>query len=104
VIQAREAKAEGLLQDVPLLEISVEQAGELLGQDLPNVPGTKPYLTRGLYLNRQTHMFSIYVSGDQLVVHHGTLGTSPQTMKRQALILQLESRPAEVFLYCSMAE
>jgi hypothetical protein len=104
VAGSQEARAEELLQDVPILELSNQEAVEFVGQALPDVPGTRPYLTRGLYLNRQTYMFSVYVSGDQLVVHHGTLGTSPQPMKRQALVLQLESKPSQVFLYCSMAE
>lgn len=63
-----------------------------------------PYLTRGLYLNRGTGRFSVYISADQLVVHHGSLGASAVPMKRQALVLQLEQSPAEVFVYCSMAK
>jgi hypothetical protein len=68
------------------------------------VPGTKPYLTRGVYLNRGTGGFSVYILEDQLLVRHGSLGHSGVPMKRQALVVQLKRKPAEVFATCSMAE
>jgi hypothetical protein len=68
------------------------------------VPGTKPYLTRGVYLNRGTGGFSVYILEDQLLVRHGSFGRSAVPMKRQALVLQLEHSPTEVFVTCSMAE
>jgi hypothetical protein len=46
----------------------------------------------------------VYLAQDQLVVNHGSLGSSAVPMKRQALVLQLERMPAEVFVACSMAE
>jgi hypothetical protein len=104
VSDSEEAEAEELLQWASILEISAEEASAFLGGALPDVPGARPYLTRALYLNRQTYMFQVYTLGDKLLVYHGTLGRSPMTMKRQALVLQLGEEPAAVFLYCSMAE
>jgi hypothetical protein len=86
------------------VELTSQQAVEFIGKALPEVPGTKPYLTRGVYLNRDTGRFSVYILADQLVVHHGSLGSGPSSMKRQALVLQLDQSPAEVFVTCSMAE
>jgi hypothetical protein len=104
VVESKHPDAERLLEDVSILELSDEQAAEFVGVALPGAPGTRPYLTRGLYLNRQTTMFTVYVREDRLVVYHGTLGTSPLPMRRQALVLQLERKPSEVFVTCTMAE
>lgn len=104
VIESRQTDAEVLLQDVSILEISDQQATEFIDTALPDVPGTKRYLARGLYLNRGTGRFTIYIAEDQLVVHHGSLEATSRPMKRQALVLQLEQKPAEVFVYCSMAK
>jgi hypothetical protein len=104
VLEARQADAEQLLQNVAVVELTDQQAADFVGQLLPEAPGTKPYLVRGVYLNRATGQFSVQISGDQLVVHHGSLGASAVPMKRQALVLQLEHAPAEVFVDCSMAQ
>jgi hypothetical protein len=104
VVESKQPEAERLLEDVPILELGDEQAAEFVGGALAGAPGTRPYLTRGLYLNRQTYMFTVYVREDQLVVYHGTLGTSPLPMRRQALVLQLERKPSEVFVTCTMDE
>jgi hypothetical protein len=104
VTESKEPDAERLLQDASIVALTDQEAIELIGKALPDAPGTKPYLTRGLYLNRGTGRFSVYILEDQLVVHHGSLGSSPVPMKRQALVIQLEQSPVEVFVTCSMAE
>lgn len=104
VLESREAEAEALLQDVPATALTDGQAADLIGQPLPDVPGTTPYLVRGLYLNRGTGQFLVYVSGERLTVHHASMGSRTVPMKRQALVLQLEQSPEEVFVFCSMAE
>jgi hypothetical protein len=62
------------------------------------VPGTKPYLTRGIYLAKGTGSFSVTVFEDQLMVVHGSLGSGGYPMNRQALVLQLEEAPSEVLV------
>jgi hypothetical protein len=104
VIESKEAEAEALLEDVPILELTVEEAAEFIGQPLPEVPGTKPYLTRGVYLAKGTGSFSVTVFEDQLMVVHGSLGSGGYPMNRQALVLQLEEAPSEVFVECWMAK
>jgi hypothetical protein len=104
VVETWHAEAEALLAEIPILEITDQQAAEFAGQELTDAPGTRPYLVRGVYLNRGTGGWSIRIAGDELVVHHGSLGRSAVPMKRQALILQLERAPAQVYVTCSMAE
>jgi hypothetical protein len=104
VVESRHAEAEELLEDVSIGELSDEQAAGFIGQELPEAAGTKPYLTRGVYLARGTGSFSVTVYEDRLVVHHGSLGSGGYPMSRQTLVLQLERIPAEVFVTCSMAK
>jgi hypothetical protein len=104
ILESRELQAEELLQDVSIVELTAEQAAGFVGAALPDMPGTQPYLTRGVYLNRGTGAFSVYVLENQLLVHHSCLGRRAVPMKRQALVLQLERKPEDVFVTCSMAE
>jgi hypothetical protein len=104
VLESRELQAEVLLQDVSIVEFTAEQAAAFIGKALPDQPDTQPYLTRGVYLNRGTGSFSVYTLENQLLVHHGSLGRRAVSMKRQALVLQLERKPRDVFVTCSMAE
>ncbi|MCL4297934.1 MAG: hypothetical protein KJ077_19480 [Anaerolineae bacterium] len=102
VVAAQQPTAEKLLENTAALEITAQQAADLLGQPLPAVPGTKPYLTRAVYLNPGG--FSVYSRNEQLLISHASMGHSPVPMKRQALILQLAQPPVEIFVTCSMAE
>lgn len=102
VVPDQQAAAEKLLETSAALEITTQQAADLVGQPLPDIPGVKPYLTRGLYLNPGG--FSVYLRNDRLLISHASMGHSQVPMKRQALVLQLAQPPAEVFVTCSMAE
>jgi hypothetical protein len=104
VVESKQTEAEELLEDVSIVELTDEQAAGFVGQALPAAAGTKPYLARAVYLARATGSFSVIVYEDQLVVHHGSLGSGGYRMGRQALVLQLERAPAEVFVTCSMAK
>ena len=104
VTEASEPLAEQLLQDVSIVALTAEEAAAFVGAPLSEVPGTRPYLLRGVYLNRETGRWSVCILEDQLLVYHGALGSSAVPMKRQALVLQLEREPREVFVACSMAE
>jgi hypothetical protein len=104
VVDASESLAEALLAQLPIVELGHEEAAQLVGGTLPQAPGTQPYLVRGVCLNRSTGSFSAFLLEGRLWVHHASLGRRAVPMKRQVLVLQLERRPAEVFVTCSMAE
>jgi hypothetical protein len=104
VREGQETAAEKLLARVPSVELTAQQAADLVGQPLPDVPGAKPYLVRAVYLNRETGQFLVNVSGDQLAVTHRSMGSQPVPMKREALVLQLERAPVEVFVGASMTQ
>ena len=104
VPESMESQAEVMLSDVSCLELSAEQIQKLLPHPLPVMPRTKAFLTRGVFLNRDTGHFSVTVLDDKLWVHHGCLGRHAVPMKRQALVIQLERMPKEVYVGCSMAE
>jgi len=104
VVESKKAEAEELLENVSTVELTDEQATAFVGQTLPEAAGTKPYLARAVYPARGTGSFSVSVYEDQLMVHHGSLGSGGYPMGRQALVLQLEHAPAEVFVTCSITK
>ena len=104
VVEARKAETEMLLDEAPCTEVSVERASALTGKVLTLRPGTRPFLVRSLYLNRQTGRFSLYMDGVNLYVHHGSLGRGPVPMQRQPLVVELDRKPRTVYVTCSMAE
>jgi hypothetical protein len=104
VTEVELAGAVGLLQQVSSLALTAQQASDLIGTALPAVPGTQPYLVRGLLLNRGTGSFAVYLMEDQVAVKHGSLGKRAMPMTRQPLVLQLQQAPGEVYVSVSMAE
>jgi hypothetical protein len=102
VAAAQQPAAEKLLENAAILELTPQQAADLTGQPLADPPAAKPYLVRGVYLNQGG--FSVYLKNRQLLVSHNSLGRGPVPMKRQALVLQLNQLPQQVFVTCSMAE
>jgi hypothetical protein len=103
VVDEKQEAAQALLADVALVAISEEQAAAYIGQPLPDAPGTAPYLVRGLYSNPATGRFAAFQQGDQLLVHHGSLGRGSARLGRRALVLQLEREPSEVYVYATTA-
>jgi hypothetical protein len=104
VVQSLVPEAEELLADDSAVALSDEDAARLAGSPLPNLPGKGLYLARGLYYVLPTGSFSVWLSQDHLVVHHGSLGAAKGRMSRQPVVLQLEFLPLEVFVSCSMAK
>jgi hypothetical protein len=105
VNSSHELWAEAILANVSFAEITAEQAEQCTGGTLPSIPGTKPYIVRGVYLNRGTGQFEIRVwPNNNIEVFHGCLGDHPVPMKRQVLVLQLENPPNQVFVSCRMIE
>ena len=88
------ADADVLLQEGSSVALTDQQASDLVGEPLPDVSGTQPYLVRALLLNRGTGNFTVYILEDQVSVKHGSLGGHAVPMRRQPLILQLGRCPA----------
>jgi len=104
VVQERQEEAQVLLEEVALVELTEEQAATYIGRALPDAPGTRPYLVRGLYrFGGNTGRFDVAYLGEQLVVHHGSLGSGNPRARRRALLLQLERKPSEVYVYATSA-
>jgi hypothetical protein len=63
LISAKKGDAERLPQDAPGIALTDQQAAEFIGEPLPDLPETRPYLTRGVVLNRDMGGFSLNTSG-----------------------------------------
>jgi hypothetical protein len=99
----RVADAAAKLNESAAVALDAGTARYLLDGQL--VPSTgKPMLVRGLVLNRGTGAFGVAISGDQLAVHHGSLGKHAVPMQKQPLIVFLDETPAKVYVSVSMAE
>ena len=103
---AAKSKAEHLLRQKSIIQLSPLQVDALLSQNLTsaNLSGKTPYLVRALYFDKETGGFEVYFKGKTIWIEHGSLGHAPVPMKRQPLILLLKVRPDKVFVTCSMAE
>jgi hypothetical protein len=97
-------EAQSLLEESAAVGISSDQVTRFLGKAVSPPEGTRFFLLRGVALNEETGVFSVF-SRDQLVwVYHGSLGRSPVPMKRRALIAALQDQPHEVYVTCTMDE
>jgi len=98
------AEAEGLLRDVSFALVSAEQASRFGSARASSPVGRQPYLLRGVLLNEQTGGFSLYSSGNRLLVSHDSLGQSPLPMRRRPLVAYLSEPPSELFVVCGIDE
>lgn len=105
VIKSKKQETEKLLENISILEITIQQATEFIGKPLPEIVGIKPYLVRGVYYGDdiKTGRFSAYLLHNQLRIHYGALGDWKPAMQRQVLVIQLERMPSVVFITLSMA-
>jgi hypothetical protein len=104
VTGARELEAEKMLESNALVELSAEAAQQMVGETFHSLEGCTPYLARGLFLSKGTGRWQIYELGDKLEVSHMCLGKHARPIRRQAVVLLLKTKPAEVFVTCEMAE
>ncbi len=105
VAAIREAEAEALLEEAAFVEVSPDKAEYFTGLPLRGRLGAHIYLIRAVYLNRGTGIFDVsLLRGGDVMVLHQCLGSHKTTMKRQALIVQLDDRPRQVYAVCRMTE
>jgi hypothetical protein len=102
VTDACQAEAQAILADVPVKQISADEAARFAGKKLPS-DGVH-VLLRAVVLNEGTGGFDVSVSDKTLCVFHGCLGRHPVPMKRKALVAVLPRVPEVAYVSCSMAE
>jgi hypothetical protein len=99
-----EAEAEKMLESVSVTQINEETAKHMVGDRFHSVEGFTPFLARGLYYSKGTGRWRIYELRDKLEVAHFCLGNQKMVMHRQAVVLFLKSKPAEVYTFCGGAQ
>ena len=90
------------LETNSFVAITPQEAEDLAGQAIDAPAGKAFFLVRGIALNEGTGSFTVYARDRNVWVYHGSLGTHPVAMKRQALIAALPEVPEEVFVTCAM--
>jgi hypothetical protein len=96
-------KAESMLAKKAITLLSTDQARQLAGKPIVVPPRKKPYLVRAVYYERGTGKYYVSVLGTYLSVNHDSLGPWPAAMKRDALVVLLDTEPNEVFVTCGRA-
>jgi hypothetical protein len=104
IIGTLEQAAEESLNKSPYFEITTEQVKKLTEGEFISIPKTKPYLVRSVFLNKGTGAYYLRVKNGNLWIHHASLGKGPVPMRKQAIVVQLQGEPNEVYVTCSMAE
>jgi hypothetical protein len=101
---ASQKEVQYLLNEKQIIQIPLKQANKFSKQQIQKVENYDYFLVRGVFLNEYTGSFIIYSKGKQLWIYHGSLGHSPVSMKRKALIVALDQMPDEIFVTCMMDE
>lgn len=97
-------EAEKMLKDVSVVELTDTEAAHFAGASFIPQQGTKPYLIRAIYLNLGTGGYELFVGKDGVLVKQGCLGRHALPMKRSTLVVQLKSKPKNVYHALHMAE
>jgi hypothetical protein len=99
-------RTEIMLKRDAAIQLSGTQLQSFTGKSLSRfgTHGKKAFLVRALYMNKMPKGYIVHSNGTQLWVHHEARGTMSRPMKRQALIVFLQSPPTQVFVTCSMSE
>jgi hypothetical protein len=66
-------------------------------------PGKKPYIVRAVYGQGGTGNYAVFKRGDELLVHHASLGSTTATHK-SALIINLDFKAASSYTFLELAE
>lgn len=102
VFSNRESEAEQILDKTCVMELSLENAKRMVGNRFHYRYDYTPYLVRGLYYSKGTGQWEVYELDDKLQVGHFCLGNRKTDTHRQALVILLKSKPANVYTYCGV--
>jgi len=102
VVASKQRAAEHRLIDREARALSDNEVAYFGGRDFRCMEHRSPYLIRARYENGGTGNFTIERFGQHLLVSHGSLG-EPSGVKRSALVVCLDFRPAHVYTQLSGA-
>jgi len=92
-----------MLENVSVIPLTRKQSADF-GVTLTQGDSLKPYLVRALSLDKGTGGYSPSMTGDTLLISHGSLGRGPGEMHRNCLIVELKTEPHVVYVEVSLAE
>lgn len=105
VIAEKWADADGLLEREPAVPLTAARAAELIGHelighDLADVPGTAPYLVRGVRLDGDYDGLTVRQWADGGVsIYTYAVAYSARRMGREPLVVQLDRPPTNAYLH-----
>lgn len=102
VPDARLRQAQRLLESQSVVELQPKEALLYAGRIVRPPRGYKPYLIRGLGLDRRGQ-YSIVMSGKAAVVVCETLAAPPSPMQKRPLVAFLPSKPEKVYVTLNSA-
>ncbi len=94
------AMSAGLIEK-PFVSLDQDTAKRLTGFYYHTPKEKKPYLLRAVYGYSGTGEFAVYRRGNDLLIEHSSLGHEVNYHK-SALIINLDFKPEQVFVICSI--
>lgn len=85
------------LEEVELIQLSLPEARQLIGENYASEKATKPFLVRGVYMHKFTGEFSLYLYEGELLVTHNSLGEHVRVSKL-GLVINIEEKPTKLFV------
>jgi hypothetical protein len=100
VVPQKWPKAEAMLEKQWFYKLTVDQAQEFIGKQVPKPIGKTPYLVPAVYYDRGQGKFYLGTLDKYLWINHDSLGPWPTAMKRDALVVFLKKEPERLFVTC----
>jgi hypothetical protein len=90
------------LAEKPIMLIEPDTARDFTGPGYACPPGKKPWLVRAVFGHGGTGHYTISRRGNELLIHHTSLGRTSPTNK-SAIIVNLDFTPTAVYVFRSVA-
>jgi hypothetical protein len=100
VPDTRVTQAQHLLETQPVVELQPKEVREFCGREARPPAGFKPFLIRGVGLDRRGQ-YSIALSGNAAVVVYETTVGAPSAMQKHPLVAFLPAKPDQVYMTLS---
>ena len=99
-----ELEAERALENESVVAINNDRAKKTARNTFKATEGYTPFLVRGLFYSKATGKWRVYQHGERLQVAHNSLGGGQAEMRRQALVILLQSKPTVLYTFCSAVQ